>query len=334
MKPAELDQVLQGRNLPPLLLLHGEETFLADQALHRLRTLVPKEARDFNLDVFRGREVRTEKVLDTARTFPVFSAIRLVIVRETEDIPAAELEAFIPYLLDPAPETVMVFTAGKIDGRRKFFQEFRKRGEIVEFRKYYENQIPSFVREQARDAGFSLTEDAMALFCRRVGTSLQEVHGELIKLFSFLGDRKLADVGDVAAIVSDTRVDSIFDLSNAIGQRKTGEALRLLGRLLDEGMAPLLVLTMLTRHFRQLWMTRELLDQGEPSKDIARRVGINPYFLDGLRGQARHFTPAGYRHAFELFLAADLALKSSGAHPAALLEELVLSLGGNKAGSS
>jgi hypothetical protein len=67
-----------------------------------------------------------------------------------------------------------------------------------------------------------LTEDALALFCRRVGSNLQEVHGELTKLFAYLGERTLADAADVAAVVSDTRVDSIFDLTNALGGREKG----------------------------------------------------------------------------------------------------------------
>ncbi|MBE0599190.1 MAG: DNA polymerase III subunit delta, partial [Desulfuromonadales bacterium] len=320
MKPAELDKAIADHSPPPLLLLYGEEPFLLDQALARLRGLIPPDARDFNFQMVRGREVRAAAVLDTVHTFPVFSSRRLVLVRETEEIPAAELEAFLPYLRAPVAETILVFTAEKIDGRRKFYQEFRKHGAMVEFRRLFDNQIPAFVREQARVAGFSFTEDAMTLFCRRVGTSLQEVAAELGKLGTYLGGKKLADVAEVTAVVSDTRVDSIFDLTNAIGLQKTGDALRLLSRLLGEGVAPLVVLTMLTRHFRQLWMARELLDLGEQSRQIAGRIGVNPYFLDTLLVQARQFGPDRYRHAFELFLGADLALKSSGAHPGALLE--------------
>jgi DNA polymerase-3 subunit delta len=80
---------------------------------------------------------------------------------------------------------------------------------------------------------------------------------------------------------------------------------------------------MMVRHFRQLWKTRELLEQGTGKQDLCRRIGINPYFLDGLVKQARRFSSVQYRHAFELFLDVDMALKSSGAHPAVLLEKLV-----------
>jgi DNA polymerase-3 subunit delta len=325
MTYAELNRFIEGREIPSLLFLYGEETFLLDRTLQRLRDVaVPVEARDFNYNLYHGKEAPAEVILDTALTLPVFSTHRLVLVKEAQELSAASLDAFLPYLADPVPETILVFTADKIDGRKKFFQEFKKRGVLVEFKRLYDNQIPAFVREQARADGRSLTEDALALFCRRVGSNLQEVSGELNKLIAYLGERTLIDVADVAAVVSDTRIDSIFDLINAIGARQKGEALRLLVRLLADGVVPLVLLTMLVRHFRQLWQTRELLDQEVGGKEIARRIGINPYFVDGLVSQARRFSPDRYRQIFPLFLEVDLGLKSSGAHPAALLEKLVL----------
>jgi DNA polymerase III subunit delta len=325
MTYAELNRDIERRDIPCLLFLYGEETFLLDRTLERLRDVaVPVDARDFNYNLYHGKETSAETILDTVLTLPVFTARRLVLVKEAQELSAASLDAFLPYLTNPAPETILVFTADKIDGRKKFFQEFKKRGVLVEFKRLYDNQIPTFVQDQARAAGRSLTGDALALFCRRVGSRLQEVSGELNKLFAYLGERTLVDVADVAAVVSDTRAESIFELTNAIGARNQGEAHRLLARLLAEGAVPLVLLTMMVRHFRQLWQTRELLDQGVGVKEIARHVGINPYFVDGLVSQSRRFSPDRYRQIFLLFLEVDLGLKSSGAHPAAMLEKLIL----------
>lgn len=327
MKPAELHNSVAAGKIPPLIYLYGDERFLLERALAEVRDrTVPKEARDFNLNVFHARENTAVEILDAARTFPVFSPRRMVLVQDAHHFNASEQERFLDYLKDPCPETVLIFVAQGIDGRRKFFQEFKKRGALVEFRPLYENQVPPFVREQARAAGRSFTEEGLAWFCRRVGTNLQEVHGELEKLFTYLGERTLVDVDDVRSVVSDTREESIFDLTNAVGEGKSGPALRLLSRLLDEGEPPLRILTMLVRHFRQLWKAHELLAKNAPRGEIIKRVKINPYFLDGLLAQARCFSEVDFRRAFEHFLRTDLALKSSGAHPSALLEDLLLAL--------
>lgn len=327
MTAQELDRAVAEHRFPKLLYLYGEETFLLERALHRLRdAALPPESWDFNLTVVHGKELIAARLLEILETFPVFAAHRLVLVKEAQLIPAAQLEGLLDYLKHPVAESLLVFTGDKIDGRKKFFQDFKKYGELVEFKKPYDNQIPAFIKDQAKIAGRSFTEDAMALFCRRVNSNLQEIHGELVKLFAYLGERRLVDVADVAAVVSDTRAGSVFELTNLVGRRQAAEAVRLLNRLLEDGVAPLVILTMLVRHFRQLWKAKELQQRRESSKEIARQVGMNPYFLEGLLAQTGSFSAGELRRAFELFLQTDLALKSSGAHPSALLEQLLFDL--------
>ena len=327
MTPAELQRALAQQRIPSLLCLCGEENYLIEQAWRRvLAAAVPEDARDFNVQQFQGKEARAGALLDALRTLPVFAPRRLVLIKNGHELPAAEQEALLDYLAAPLPESILLLVCGKIDARRKFFQAFKKADGLVEYKRLYDNQIPAFIKERLLDAGRQLTEDALALFCRRVGSNLQEVVGELEKLFAYLGERDLGDVADVAAVVSDSRVDSIFELTNALGNSDSSTALRLLDRLLKDGQAPLLVLTLIVRHFRQLWLTRELLEQGGGNSEVARRVGVNPYFVDGLVRQARRFSAARFRTAFDLFLETDLALKSSGAHPAPLLERLILAI--------
>lgn len=324
MTPAELAKLIRANTVPPLIYLFGSEQFFIDRAVTQIVATIPKEAQDFNLQITHGRETAIDVVLDTLRTFPVFAERRLIVLRNADKLTAADFEALLSYIGQPVPESILLLVGEKIDRRKKFFQVFQKQGALVEYKRLYENQLPAFVRDYAAEQGYSLTEEAMALFARRCGASLQEVVGELEKLFQYVGESGLVDVEAVRQIVSDTRTDSIFDMTNAVGQRKVGEALRLLGRLLAEGIAPLVVLAMLTRHFRQLWMARELLDDGVGRSDLSRRIGVNPYFVDGIMSQARLFARQQYRTIFERLLATDLALKSSGGSAAALLEQLLL----------
>jgi DNA polymerase-3 subunit delta len=232
----------------------------------------------------------------------------------------------LSYVEDPVPETVLLLTAEKIDARRKIYQVFKKTGTVIEFKKIYENQLPSFVRDLAKSFHVTLTGGALKLFCKRVGTNLVEVQGELEKLVGYLGERDLADETDVAAIVSDTRIESVFDLTDALGQGDSSTALKLLDRLLAEGQAPLMVLAMMTRHFRQMWKVRELIAQKVPQSEFPKKVGVSPYFLKGLMQQANRFDGQHYRQVFSQFLTTDLALKSSGGDPKMYLEKLVLDI--------
>ncbi|MCD6526231.1 MAG: DNA polymerase III subunit delta [Desulfuromonas sp.] len=327
MTPVELNKAIAANKLPPLIYLYGEEAFLLEESLTAIMDAVVDEAsRDFNLLVTSGKEVDAVELIDTARTYPVFSARRLIIVKQAQNLSAAVIEGLLSYIVAPVDECCVVFCADRIDKRKKFFQTFKKHGELVEFKSLYANKIPPFVRDRARHMGKQFSEDGLQLFCQRVGTNLSEINGELHKLVSYCGQQSLIDVADVAAVVCDTRIDSIFDLTDAVGAKQLSQALILCERLQVEGEAPLKILAMLTRHFRQLWKTSSLLGLSATKQEIARTVGINPYFAERVMRQSRQFKPKDYPRVFELFLQLDVALKSSGSHPQALLQKLLTEL--------
>lgn len=321
----QFTQAVRADRLPPLLMLHSEENYYLDQAVRLTSELVPRESRDFNLAVIHGRELKGAELVDQARTLPVFADRRVVIIKNLNEAPADQLESFAGYLDAPVPETQLLITTASIDKRRKFYQRFAQAGEILEFRKLYENQIPQFVGEQAKAYGRTFTGAALKLFCRRVGGNLAEIVGEVEKLVNYVGARDFFEEDDVAAIVADTRTESVFALIDALCAGERGEALRLLDRLISDGQPPLVILSMLTRHFRQLWKTRALLAQGVPQKDLPRRIGINPYFLGNLVAQARRYADEQLHEIYPRLLAVDQALKSSG-DPRAYLEELLFLL--------
>lgn len=322
----QFTQAVRADRIPPLLLLHGEEGYLVEQASRQvIAAVVAPDSRDFNLTVVHGRDLKGNDLVDQARTLPVFADRRLIVIRNVNEAQADQLEAFSAYLDDPVPETWLLVTAASIDKRRKFFQKFAQVGEIIEFRRLYENQLPQFIRDRAREIGRTFTAPALKLFCMRVGNNLAEVMGELDKLTSYVGEREFFEEDDIAAVVSDTRVESVFSLTDALGAGELAVAMRLLNRLLDDGQPPLVILSMLIRHFRQLWKARELLAQGVPQKDLPRRIGVNPYFVNGLLTQAKRFSSEQLRDVFPRFLAVDLALKSGG-DPRAQLEGLLFAL--------
>jgi DNA polymerase-3 subunit delta len=308
----QFTQAARADRLPPLLLLQSEESYFLDQAVRLTSEMVPPESRDFNLSVVHGRDLKGAGLVDQARTLPVFADRRVIIVKNINEAPADQVESLSAYLDDPVPETQLLITATTIDKRRKFFQKFAKAGEIIELRRLYDNQIPPFVREQARHYGRTFTGAALKLFCRRVGSNLGEIVGEVEKLVSYVGGRDFFEEEDVAAIVADTRTESVFALIDALCAGDRGEALRLLDRLLSDGQPPLVILTMLIRHFRQLWKTRALLAQGVAQKELPQRLGINPYFLSNLVAQAGRYADEQLRDIYPRLLAVDQALKSGG----------------------
>ncbi|GFO68442.1 DNA polymerase III subunit delta [Geomonas limicola] len=324
MKPEEFDRALEKGMIAPLYLLCGDEPCLVERAVKKLldRTVDPG-FRDFNLNLFYGNECKGEEIFSAAQTLPMFADRRVVLVKKGGELPAAAQEILLPYLQDASPSTCLILQADKVDGRKKFFAEFKKRGEFVEFKKPYENQLGPYVRDEVRAAGKKIDSQAAELLAYLVGNNLQELVSQIEKLCLFCGKKEQIGVEDVKAIVSDTKVESVFEFTDALGSRDTARALRLLTTLLDDGEAPLRILGGVARHYRQLWQVRELLDRKMPNSEIGKAAGINPYFLNKVLQQARNYRVGELLKIFEGMLELDLAFKSGGLEDA-LFERFVL----------
>lgn len=324
MKPDEFDRVIDKGDIGPLYFLYGDESYLAERAAKRLLDrLVPAEMRDFNLNVYYGNESSGDEIAESAQTLPMFADRRVVMVRHAEKLSAASMETLAAYFNDPVTTTCLIFLADKIDQRKKFFTDYKKKGELVEFKCLYENQLLPFLRSETAKLGKTLHPVAAEILVGLLGNNLQELVSQLNKIALYAGKKEKIEVADVEAVVSETRVDTVFELANSLGEKNLEKALRSLHMLLHDGEPPLLLLAMLARHFRQVWMVRERLDRKLPVSEIAKATGINPYFLQGIVRQAKNFDVAELKKIFGRFFDADLALKSGG-KPALLLECLII----------
>jgi DNA polymerase-3 subunit delta len=156
-----LSHLKEGR-LGPVYLFYGPDDFHLEKTLRQIReTFILESARDFNLHVFDGDgSVNPGDILDAARSLPFLSSNRLIIVRRTDHMAAADLEVLIPYLKKPVDTTCLIFVALKPDFRLKFFSNLKKLGHAVNFRELSDRQVVPWIVAQAREMGLTISTDA------------------------------------------------------------------------------------------------------------------------------------------------------------------------------
>ena len=330
MKSEEFLRSIDKGDIRPLYFLYGDESYLIGKGVKKLLSrLVPEDLRDFNLNLYYGNECSANEIVATAQTLPMFAEWRVVLVKNSDRLPPIALETLSNYVRNPSPTTCLLFLGEKIDQRKKFFTEIKKRGELVEFKRLYENQMLPFIMGEAAEQGKKFRPDAAEMLICFSDNNLQELVSQIEKIALYAGDRGIIEVDDVKAVVSDTRVNTVFELANSIGEKNLEKGLRNLQSLMHDGEAPLLILSMLTRHFRQLWKILEPIEKRVPAAEIGKRVGVHPYFLQGVLRQSRNFRVRELSGIFEKFFALDLALKSGRWNPALALERLVMEICGN-----
>lgn len=327
MKPDELKSALAKGQVGPLYWFYGDEPFLMEKTAKRIVELVVDPSfRDFNLDLFYGNEAQGQQIAAAAQTLPVFAERRMVLVKKADGLSAASLEALAEYVANPSPSTCLLLIGEKVDQRKKFFVEFKKKGELVEFKRPYENQLGPFIREEAALHGKKIAPAAAELLVYLIGNNLQDLSSQIEKVAVYAGKSETIGIDAVKEIVSDIKADSVFDLANALGEKNVGKALRNLHTLLRDGQAPLQILFMITRHFRQLWQVKELTAKKVSQQELAKLSGINPYFLRGFQEQVRNFTVSEFKDLFERFFETDYLLKSAKVKPSLIIERLVIDI--------
>jgi len=326
MRPEELETAVARGEIAPLYFIYGEDEFLAERAVQRLvGKIVSPDFRDFNFSLFYGKEAKVEQIIESAMTLPMFAERRVILVKRADELPADAYEHLLAYAQNPSPDSCLLFQGVKIDQRRKFFQELKKEGFLVEFKKLKDDQLPGFIRKEAEACGKRIDSVAAELMVYYSGNNLRELAAQLEKLSAFCGERATITADDVRAMASDTKIDNVFELAEAMGRRNLDRAMRQLQTVLRDSDAPYMLIGALARHFRQLCVVRGLTQKKLSSDEIGRQARINPYFLKGVLEQSRNYTLGEFPWIFALLHETDLELKSGGRQQT-LLEMLVFSI--------
>ncbi len=323
MTPDELRAELDAGSPRPAYLLAGEEALLRDDTLAALRAAVlTGAADDFNLDLLDGDATPAGALTDAVRTLPVMAERRLVVLREPGRRRAggqALLEALADAVADLGPEApvVLVVTAASPDRRSRWVKAIARAGALVDCAPPRRSaELLAFIRAEAQRQGVKLGRGAAELLAERIGPQMLVLRQEIAKAALLVEPGEPVDRTRLAAGASDLAEEAIWDLTDAIGEGRTGDALLLLGRMLDRGAPEPVVLGALAAHVRKLV---RLVHGG--------RVAGPPFVVRKLESQARRYRPAHARACLRAVGEVDQMLKGrGGAPPRMALERLVLLL--------
>ncbi len=325
MKYTELIEKLEKGRLSNLYLFYGEDAYLKDEAVKRVTTAMPAN-RDFNYDLLYGSSTTAEEILGIAQTLPVFSDWRLIIVKEVDRIPDSELESLLPYINNPSPSTCLIFVGEKADMRKRFFSKLKEKAVVIQFYTLFEGQIAGWIKFRAKELGFMISDEAIEILKEEVGNSLGTLDNEILKLSIYAAGKGIIEEGDVIEVVGDSKTHTIFNLTEAIGEKKAETAIRIFRKILNEGEEPPKILFMITWQIRRLHRALELKEAGFSQDEIRKRTGIIPRYFGNFMGQLKKHTLNGLTDAFKRLQRADLDIKTTGKGKVRILESLIFDL--------
>jgi DNA polymerase III subunit delta len=281
-----LARLKKGTAIPALLLL-GEEAYLRDACrAHLIDAFVPPASRTWAVSRYSADRGETQAALEQAQTMPMLSPNQVVFLEDAETIEAlaekkrdAAVEQLEAYFKNPAPFTVLVLEASKLDQRMRLGKLLAEKTLVVEVGlgdnpEQRQLAATSLAHSLAKDEGVAFEKGAAEDLAEFVSADLQRLKTEIAKLATYAGDRKQIRREDVATMVISEKTTTVWELANLLGNRQSSTALEFLDRLLREGEQPLQILGAIT------WMYRKIIEASEVRAgngwQAARALGMRP----------------------------------------------------------
>ena len=320
-----IPQFKPGELLPIYALLSSEGVLVQD-ALKKLKHVIAKDISETNTEYFHAAEVKMDAIIQSAQTLPFLSKQRFIHIGHVEKLKTKEHEALIRYIEAPNQTTLLCLSGAKIDQRTKLGKSLVKHKFIFNMSPPNQKELPRWLIDRAKAHQCTLDMDAAFLMTDLIGNNLALLERALEKTILYAHPQKEISFEHIQECVAATRLNSVFELTDAIGERQFEQALLLLNKVISGGESGLLVLSMLARHLRQLIGIQNLSHYRLSDYDLAKEIGSRHFLIKPLREQSSRFSHAELKHALQQTSDFDLRLKSSRVPPAFILQEFLSTL--------
>lgn len=326
-----LERLARGKSVPAVLLT-GTDPYLRDLCRKSIiEACVPEGAREWAVSRIAPGAADWPEVLRRAQTLPMLAPRQVIIVEDVESVESLGeksreeiVEALEAYFESPAPFTVLVLEAAKLDNRQRFAKLLAEKALAVELTIGSESAA-SLATQMAKNLGVQIERDAAAMLADILNGEPARIRMEMEKLAAYVQGRGVVTTADVEALVVAARKNTVWQLADMLAARRRKEALEFLENLLREGEQPIGIVGVLGWMYRKLIEARELPAHTR-GWEAASRLQMRGDSVEAALRNARRFGKKELLAALVALGEADSALKSSNPDPRATLEYLIAQL--------
>ena len=297
-----LEKDLKAGKLNSIYLLYGEELFLLENSLKRIKNIFGeciKGINYINID-----ETNYTELIQDIET-PAFGyEKKLIIARNTGLLKKdgkrknVELEKsrekLIEYLnknIDMIKESVvLVFVEENADNKKELYKVIDKNGVVCNFEYQKPIQLEKRIKAICNGYEVKIDDSTLRYFIECCGTNMQDLINEIRKLIEYAGKGGKILKEDIDELSIKKLESVIFDLTDSLGKKDTAKALQVLKNLIYAKEPLQKILITLYNHFKKIYFTKLALKY---EKDIISSLDLKPnqtFLVNKYRQQAGYFT--------------------------------------------
>ena len=312
----QLKKELSEEKLGNLYILHGEEVYLRDFYLGRMKEqLVGDGMAEFNLHVISDKEFTPELLEQMVDNLPMMSQRTMILITDYDLSKAGDKDKqTLTELFSQLPEyccVVFVYDliGYKLDARTKLAAAIKENGLVVEFARQEQSDLVDWVHRRFRALGKEIDREQAQYLIFQCGDLMNGLIGEIEKIGAYAKGARITRQ-DIDAVAT-PQLDAVtYEMTNAVGMGDFDKAASILGELFQMQEPAIKIMFSLGKHMRQLYSARLALENRQTAGDLLSLWGLKPYPAQKLTDSARRFSLAWCRKAVAACAKTDLALKS------------------------
>mgnify|MGYP004651948237 FL=1 len=321
----QIAEDIKQNNFKQIYLLYGEERYLRRQYRQKLQAALCSDGDTMNVHFYSGKDIPVGEIIDLAETLPFLAERRVIFISDSGLFKSGG-EKLAEYLSSPCESTYFVFTESEVDKRSKLFKTVQSKGYAADFTVQDENTLKRWIAGTLGRDGKKITENTVQLIISKTGTDMDNIQMELEKLVCYCMDRDVVTDADVEAVCTTRISNHIFDMINAIADRKQKAALELYYDLLALKEPPMRILFLIARQCNMLLQAKEMKLKGHDNRTIGSKLGVPPFIAQKILNQASKFKTSTLRRAVQQCVEAESAVKTGRMNDMMSVEILIMSV--------
>ena len=304
--------------------LVGDDIFLQLQAIHRITASLPPGTQRVEFD---GESAAAHEVLDELRSFSMFAADKMVVVRSAEEFISKHRDAVEEYVENPVDSAVLVLRCKTLPGNQKVSKLIAKHGEITPCEPPKDKELPKWINDRAAKVHrIAIDPGAVQLLADLIGADLGRLDNELAKL-ALMVDGKVA-AADVGRSVVFQRDQEMWHLTDELTAGRIDQALKRWRHLVQgDPSTEFRAVTWLTLWLEKAIKALEMKKARANPFTIAKELRIWPANnVDALLRTAEKLGTQGLRRALDLLADIDYRTKTGLGGASDNVERFMLSL--------
>lgn len=333
MEINSLESELKAGKLQSIYLLYGEERYLLDNCLKRIKKLFGDMINGINYIQIDNNNVT--QIISDIET-PAFGyPKKLIIAKNTELFQKAKrgkksadeidsknkakkdenkfenkLATYIDENMDLIEDSaIIIFVENDVD-KNNLYKAIEKNGCICNFERQKPVELAKRIKAICNAYKVNIDNNTLNYFIENCGTSLQDLINEIRKQIEYVGENGTITTQTIDLLAIKQFESIIFDLTDNLGKKNISEALKVLKNLIDSKEPVQKIFITLYGHFKKIYITKVAINE---KLNIAQSLNLKPnqtFLTTKYTMQSKYFKEEELKKILQEFINLDYKFKN------------------------